>query len=216
MARHLARRYARRGEPLDDLEQVALLALVKAVDRYDPERGVNFTTYGWKVVSGELKRHFRDTTWSLHVPRPIQELYFESKAATESLRSDLGRAPTVVELADYLGRSEEEVVTALGAGATYRLTSLDAPRRGDATRESEIQLGDPEPGFGRVEREGMVSWLLEQLSDDDRLVVRLYFFHGLSQAQIGARIGTSQMDVSRRLRRIVSRLRALAADPPQD
>ena len=213
LAHHFARRYTNRGEPLDDLVQVAMLALVKALDRFDPEREVKFSTYAARVVSGELKRHFRDRTWAVRVPRPLQERYLRVRGAVEELRSALDRSPTIRELAVHLALEEEEVLQAMDVGSAYRLTSLDAPVGGDG--DQFVQVGEQDPGLGafedRLHRQQVLEPLLEKLGAQDRLVVGLYYLHGMSQAEIARRLEVSQVQVSRRLARILDRLRALAA-----
>ena len=214
LAHHFARRYANRGEPLDDLIQVAMLALVKALDRFDPGREVKFSTYAARVVSGELKRHFRDRTWAVRVPRPLQERYLRVRGAVEELRSALDRSPTIHELAVHLALEEEEVLQAMDVGSAYRLTSLDAPVSG-GDGDQLVQVGEQDPGLGafedRLHRQQVLAPLLEKLGEQDRLIVGLYYLHGMSQAEIARRMEVSQVQVSRRLARILDRLRALAA-----
>src|SRR5438132_12730303 len=139
LAEYLARRFANRGEPLDDLVQVASVGLLKAVDRFDPERGLEFSTYATPTIVGELKRHFRDKGWAVRVPRRIQELHLRLAPAVAALGQQLGRSPTIAEIARHAGASEEEVLEAIEAGNAYRTTSLDAPVRGDDSGQS---LGD--------------------------------------------------------------------------
>ena len=213
LAHHFARRYANRGEPLDDLDQVAMLALVKALDRFDPAREVKFSTYAARVVSGELKRHFRDRTWAVRVPRPLQERYLRVRGAVEELRSALDRSPTIHELAVHLALEEEEVLQAMDVGSVYRLTSLDAPVGDEG--DQYVQVGEQDAGLGafedRLHRQQVLDPLLEKLGEQDRLIVGLYYLHGMSQAEIARRLEVSQVQVSRRLARILDRLRALAA-----
>lgn len=213
LATGMARRYVGRGEPFDDLHQVALMALIKAADRFDAERGVEFPTYACKVIAGELKRHFRDRTWMVRVPRPLQELHLLLKAARDSMTNQLGRAPTVAELADRLEVSEEHVLEAMEAGQAYRLASLDAtPRGGDARGEQRSNdVPTTDGGFAAIDRHDTVERLLERLPEEDQLLLRLYYLHGLSQSDIGARLGMSQVHVSRRLANIIGRARAMAA-----
>ena len=212
LAHHFARRYAHRGEPLDDLDQVALLALVKAIDRFDPDREVKFSTYAARVISGELKRHFRDRTWAVRVPRPLQERYLRVRGTVEELRGRLDRSPTIQEIAAHLELEEDEVLQAMDVAAAYRLTSLDAPV-GD--EDQQLQVGEVDRGLGafedRLHRQQVLEPLLDKLAEEDRLVVGLYYLHGLSQAEIARRLDVSQVQISRRLARILARLRALAA-----
>ena len=209
LARQLARRFANRGEPLDDLNQVAMMALLKAVDRFDPSREVKFATYASRVISGELKRHFRDRTWAMRVPRSLQELNLRAKAATEVLRGILQRPPTVQEMARYLAVSEEEVLEAMEAGRAYRLTSIDATYD-DGHGTSSVQVGGDDPGMADVEHRQLLDTLISRLSDEDQVIVRLYYTHSMSQADIGEMLGLTQVQVSRRLARVLTRLRGLA------
>jgi RNA polymerase sigma-B factor len=218
LAHHFARRYANRGEPLDDLDQVALLALVKALDRFEPEREVKFSTYAARVISGELKRHFRDRTWAVRVPRPLQERYLRVRGAVEELRGALDRSPTIDEIATHLGLSDEDVLQAMDVASAYRLASLDAPLRHGGTGgdgEQYLQVGEPDRAMAafedRLHRRQVLAPLLEKLAEDDRLIVGLYYLHGLSQAEIARRLDVSQVQISRRLARILARLRSLAA-----
>lgn len=215
LAHHFARRYANRGEPLDDLDQVALLALVKALDRFDPDREVKFSTYAARVISGELKRHFRDRTWAVRVPRPLQERYLRVRGAVEDLRASLDRAPTIPEIAAHLGLADDDVLQAMDVASAYRLTSLDAPIRGNDD-DQYLQVGEVDGAIRAFEerehRRQVLAPLLEKLAPDDRLVVGLYYLHGMSQAEIARRLEVSQVQVSRRLARILARLRALAAN----
>lgn len=208
LAVYFAQRFAHRGEPMEDLEQVATMALLKAIDRFDPAREIKFATYAARVVTGELKRHFRDRTWAMRVPRSLQELHLRVKNASEFLRGDLGRSPTVPELVHYLGVPEERVLEAMEAGDAYRLTSLDAPLPG--SDEVRIQVGGDDPAMAAFEQRQLLEPLLARLEERDRTIVRLYYVHNLSQADIGARLGLSQVHVSRRLAKILERLRTLA------
>ena len=211
-ARHLAGHFRDRGEPIDDLQQVAMMAVIKALDRFDPERGIRFSTFASRYVSGELKRHFRDKTWAVRIPRPVQERYLRMKVAVELLRGDLARSPTIAELAEHLDASEEEVLEAMEAASLYRVRSLDEPRGNEDERANEAATS--EAGYDVVEREllqrQVLGPVLDRLSDRDRRLLGLYYVEGLSQAEIAARVGMSQVSVSRHLSRIIDRLRALA------
>jgi RNA polymerase sigma-B factor len=213
LARHLANLFAHRGQPGDDLNQVATMALLKAVDRFDPDRGVKFSTYAARVVTGELKRHFRDRAWAVRVPRSLQELYLASRRAADDLQAELGRDPTVAQVAARVGIGEEGVLEAMEAGFAYRIASLDAPRPGGDGRGWAEPAG-ADDGFAAVEdrlaRHQRLTPLLSRLGEQDRRLTWLYYGEGLSQAEIGARLGMSQVAVSRRLARILGRLRALA------
>jgi RNA polymerase sigma-B factor len=210
LAHHLARRYASRGEPFDDLLQVALLGMLKAVERFDPERGVEFATFAAATVEGELKRHFRDRTWSVHVPRGVQERHLRLSGASERLAQQLGRAPTVGELAAELEVRDEDVLEAMEAGAAYRSSSLDAPgRSGDPRGLFERFLSQEDASFDAAERRDTVARLVAQLSERERFIVEQYFFGERTQSDIGAQLGISQMHVSRLLARALARLRVL-------
>ena len=207
LARQVARRFANRGEALDDLVQVATMALIKALDRYDPARGVKFSTYATSSMTGELKRHFRDHAWVIRVPRSLQELHLETNEALETLRQRLGRSPTIAEMAEYVGAPEEEVLLAIEAGRAYRVHSLDAPTVGE---ERGMDLGDEDPDFDGADGRHDLSPLLAQLPRRERRIIHLRFTEGLTQSEIADRIGLSQMHVSRLLARSLAELRELA------
>ena len=214
LARRLARRYAQGDEPLDDLVQVASLGLVKAVDRFDNARPVAFSSFAVPTILGELKRHFRDRTWSLRVPRELQELALRADRTAEDLALHLGRRPTVSELAEGVGTSEEQLLEALEAASAYRATSLEAPRRGGEDDDDETvgsALGQEESGFALAEHRAVLERLLATLGERERTVVRLRFERDLTQSEIGEAIGVSQMQVSRILRRCLGRMSAEAA-----
>jgi RNA polymerase sigma-B factor len=206
LAHGLARRYANRGEPLDDLEQVACVGLLKAIDRFDPGRGVKFTTFAVPTIAGELKRHFRDRGWMLRVPREVQELTVRLAGARESLTRELGRAPRVEELARAAGASLERAVEAMNAADAYRMQSLDEPRA-DGTEPLEA-LACAEEGFERAEQRLMLERGLGALAPREREIVRLRFAEGLTQREIAAAMSLSQMHVSRLIRRAVDMLRS--------
>ena len=211
LAEYLARRFANRGEPLDDLVQVASLGLLKAVDRFDPERGVEFSTYATHTVVGELKRHFRDKGWAIRAPRRMQELYLRLGKVVASLGQELGRSPTISELALETEVSEEEVLEALEAGQAYRFASIDAPVTGDAETDTlASRLGEDDPRMIDAESRATLSPLLSQLPRREQLLLHLRFFEGLTQSEIAARLGISQMHVSRLLARSVAQLRSAA------
>ena len=209
LARQLARRYQRPDEPFDDLFQVACLGLVNAIDRFDPSRDVAFSSYAVPTILGEIKRYFRDRTWSVRVPRDLQELALRVDHKRTELSADLQRQPTVGELAAALGLDEERVLEALEASGAYRATSLSLPRSNDD--EAGDTLGDTvstsEDGFGLAEDRAMLDRLLRTLSPRARKVVRLRFEDDLTQAEIGDLIGVSQMQVSRLIRQSLARLR---------
>lgn len=215
LARQLARRYQRAEEPLDDLVQVASIGLIKAIDRFDPDREVAFSSYAVPTILGELKRHFRDKTWSVRVPRDLQELALKVDRAVSALARELHRSPSVAEIAEKVEATEEQVLEALEAGAAYRATSFDAPRgsEDDAGDTLGDQMGSQERGFGLAEDRATLDRLLVTVTAREREVLRLRFEEDLTQAEIGERIGVSQMQVSRIIRQSLTRLRAAAQQP---
>jgi RNA polymerase sigma-B factor len=207
LADRLALRYAGRGQPYEDLQQVAYLGLVTAARRFDPERGVQFVTFAQATVVGELKKYFRDFSWQLRVSRPVQELYLAVRTASEELTQLTGRSPTAAELAQRVGASEEAVVESLEAGSALHVDSLDVTVRDEDTpRERPVE----EDGYRVVDER---SWLVPALHDlppREREILRLRFFEGLPQSAIATRIGVSQMHVSRLLTRSLALLRNAA------
>ncbi len=219
LARRLARRYQRAEEPLDDLVQVACLGLIKAIDRFDVEREVVFSSYAVPTILGELKRHFRDRTWSVRVPRDLQELALRVDRVVTRLSVGKHRSPSVGEIAAEVGATEEQVLEALEAAGAYRAGSLDAPRivQGEEAGESLADtLGAEESGFRRAEERATLEPLLARISARERVVLELRFGEDLTQAEIGERIGVSQMQVSRLIRQALTRLRGGIGeeDPP--
>jgi RNA polymerase sigma-B factor len=218
LARQLARRYQRGGEPLDDLVQVASLGLLKAIDRFDPARETAFSSFAVPTILGELKRHFRDKGWAVRVPRDLQELAVRVDRVGEEIGRQLGRAPTPAEIAESIGASTEQVLEAREAAAAYRAVSLDRPRDEEEEGDGGIadSVGVEDPGFRLAEDAATVERLMRVLSDREREVLRLRFEEDLTQSEIGARVGVSQMHVSRLIRQSVARLRELAEDdaPP--
>lgn len=205
LARHGARRFAGRGESSDDLLQVASLALVKAVDRFDPELNLRFATFAMPTIIGELRRHFRDRTWSMRVSRRLKDLHLELRSASELLTHELGHPPSVAELADALEVTVEEVLEAMEAGATYRSASLDAGPVGSESSES-IVPGEDHAELDATSERVAVQASLAGLSQRDRRVVYLRFYLGLTQAEIAEEIGVSQVHVSRILRASLAQL----------
>ena len=205
LAHQLARRFAHRGEALDDLVQVASVALIKAVDRFDPGRNVEFTTFATRTIIGELKRHFRDRGWAVRAPRRIQELYLALGHATGSLSQQLGRAPTVAELATATGAPEELVIEALEAGQGYRTSSIDLPDQQDEAAGASFSAEDVR--FTSVDDRSVLSPALALLTPREQTILRLRFVEGLTQSEIAQRIGLSQMHVSRLLAASLARLR---------
>jgi RNA polymerase sigma-B factor len=209
LARQLARRYQRAGEQLDDLVQVASLGLLKAVDRFDPERETAFSSFAVPTILGELKRHFRDKSWSVRVPRDLQELAVRLEPASEQLALDLRRAPTLGEIAEHLSTTVEQVLEAREAAGAYRAVSLDRTRDDDDEGEGPaIAIGVEDPGFSVAEDAATVDRLLNVLNEREREVLRLRFQEDLTQAEIGERVGVSQMHVSRLIRQSIAQLRA--------
>jgi RNA polymerase sigma-B factor len=213
LARDLALRYTYTDEPFDDLLQVASLGLVKAIDRFDPERGTKFTSYAAPTILGELKRHFRDKGWALHVPRDLQERTLAVSRATESLSKRLGRSPKVREVAAELELTVEAVLEAQEAAASYEAASLDAPTsRDDGEAAALVDLmGDVDTSYDLVESRDAIAATWRALPEVERQVLELRFMHDLTQREIGERIGYSQMHVSRLLRRALDRLETAAA-----
>ncbi len=211
LARQLARRFQHRGEPLDDLVQVASLGLVTSARRFDPERGVEFSAFATRTIIGELKRHFRDKGWAVRASRRVQELYLELGHATAALSQQLGRAPTVAELAAETGASEEAVLEAIEAGQGYRAASIDAS---DGDEEAlGARLGARDGGFDVVEDRELLGPALETLPARERAILRMRFVDGMTQSEIARVVGVSQMHVSRLLS---SSLRALRHRMAQD
>jgi RNA polymerase sigma-B factor len=213
LARSLARRYERSSEPLDDLVQVAAMGLVKAIDRFDPDRGSAFVSFAVPTILGELRRYFRDCCWDVHVPRGAQERTLKLEQAQRRLVCDLGRAPSVSELAQYLEMDAEQVLDAMTAARSYAAVSLDTPRPsngGDRPTTYAEVLGDVDENYALVEDGVTIAAALEHISPRERLVLELRFGEDLTQSQIAQRIGVSQMQVSRLLRRALEQVRILA------
>ena len=206
LARQLARRYGG-GYELEDLEHVAAIALVKAIGRFDPERGLAFSSFAFPTIMGELKRHLRDHGWSVRVPRDVQERYVRVERAAGELATELGRAPTVAELAERVGCTVEQVLEARQATTARRADSLHQPRNGgDDPDAAGIEIAIDEAGFATAENAAVLDDLLGCLTARERLVLRLRFGEDLTQSEIGEVVGVSQMDVSRLIRRAISQL----------
>jgi RNA polymerase sigma-B factor len=211
LARQLARRYARGNEPLDDLFQVASVGLLKAMDRYDPQRGFAFSTFAVPTIVGELKRYFRDTGWAVHVPRPIQDRIVQVNRAMVELGRRLGRSPTSAEIADALGCGVEEVVEAMDASTAFDAVSLETPRAGDDDGGSYAEtVGADDEGYEMVEYSATIAPTMDAMPPRDKLILRLRFERDLTQSEIAERLGISQMHVSRIIRRSLMRLRTVA------
>jgi RNA polymerase sigma-B factor len=208
LVQYLARRFRNRGEPLDDLVQVATIGLIKSVDRFDIERGVEFSTYATPTVVGEIKRHFRDKGWAIRVPRRLQELKLALAKATSELSQRNGRAPTVAELAAHLEMSEDEILEGLESANAYSAVSLDAPDTGDDDSPAvSDSLGATDEALEGVEYRESLKPLLEQLPPREKKILLLRFFGNMTQSQIAAELGISQMHVSRLLARTLVQLR---------
>ncbi len=209
VADYFVKRYSRRGVSADDLRQLALLAIVHAVDRFDPEMGVAFSTFASRTIEGEVKRYFRDRTWSVRPPRRAQELHLELRRTDEELTQRLGRSPTVAELARTLDVSEDHVLEALEAGTAHQAASLDQPAPGDEDGgpRSDRMVSEIDSGYGRVDHEMIVRDLIAELPERERTIVYLRFFENLTQPEIAERVGVSQSYLSRILRKTLLELR---------
>ncbi|MDH6116396.1 RNA polymerase sigma factor SigF [Kitasatospora sp. GAS206B] len=207
LVEHLARRFRNRGEPLDDLTQVATIGLIKSVDRFDHERGVEFSTYATPTIVGEIKRHFRDKGWAVRVPRRLQELRLSLTTATSELSQRHGRSPTVHELAEHLGISEEDVLEGLESANAYSTLSLDVPDSDDESPAVADTLGATDEALEGVEYRESLKPLLAQLPQREQKILVLRFFRNMTQSQIAAEVGISQMHVSRLLARTLAQLR---------
>ncbi len=211
LVRFLALKFANRGEPLDDLIQVGTLGLLKAIDRFDSDRGVEFTTYATPTVIGEIKRYFRDKGWAIKVPRRLQELNLAVNRAAEKLSVDLGRSPTVSELAQHLGAGPDEILEAQELGQAYNLISLDADLGGDGEKRAQTiadTVGAPDPGLELLEDRSNIESAMHVLSRRERVIVQLRFYEAVSQTEIAKRLNVSQMHVSRLQAKALEKLRA--------
>lgn len=207
LALYLARKFTGRGESLEDLEQVATLALLKAIDRLDLSRDVRFSTYATITVIGELKRHLRDRGWAVRVPRPIQELAVRITRVMGTLTQELARAPTVREIADHVGASEEHVLEALDASRAYTADSLDAPTGDDGRYSAADTLAVHDDRFDNLDSWQSVAPLLRELPERERTILYMRFFEEKTQTEIAQKLGISQMHVSRILARTLTGLR---------
>jgi RNA polymerase sigma-B factor len=205
LARALAGRYANRGEPLDDLVQVACIGIMKAIDGFDLTREVRFSSYATPTVLGEIKRHFRDKTWAMRVPRGLQELQLRVAKARDKLTHELGRSPTVQEIASAVEAPFEEVLATIQSVSARRTRSLDEPTGEDVTLADS--LGTVDPDLERAEMRALLDGAFDVLSARDQEVLRLRFEHDLTQTEIAQRIGVSQMQVSRLIRQSLARMR---------
>ena len=207
LVRSLARRYAGRGEALEDIEQVGAIGLIKAIDRYELSREVALTTYATPNVVGEIKRHFRDKGWAIRVPRALQELNGKMGPTIERLTSKLGRSPSIAEIAAEFEVSTEQVLEALEAGSAYAPLSLSAGPSGDEELDPMETIGELDEEFERTDDRTSLEPALAALPERERKILHLRFFEGLTQSQIAQQIGISQMHVSRLIRRSLERMR---------
>ncbi|MGD0455721.1 MAG: SigB/SigF/SigG family RNA polymerase sigma factor [Solirubrobacteraceae bacterium] len=217
LARSLARRYDRSSEPYEDLMQVASLGLLKALDRFDPDRGPSFASFAIPTILGEMRRYFRDSGWSLHVPRGDKERALKVRDAQETFANEHGHAPTVSQLSQYLELDPETVIDALLAIQAYESLSLDAPRPGgedDAITYGDT-VGDEDGRYELIELDATIVGVLDRLPQREREILRMRFVEELTQTQIASRVGVSQMQVSRLLRRSLDQLRSLTQDEEQ-
>ncbi len=207
LVRSIARRYAGRGEQLEDLVQVGSIGLIKAIDRFDLSRNVDLRTYAIPTIVGEIRRHFRDHGWALHVPRRLKELNVRLSTLMDDLNGRLGRSPTVAELAEAAGVEEEEVIDALEAAQAYSVDSLSAPPSDGSELERMHLIGEDEPAYETAEDRGVLAPGLAALDERERRILHLRFVEGLTQSQIAREIGISQMHVSRLIRRALDKMR---------
>jgi RNA polymerase sigma-B factor len=208
LVRSLARRYAGRGEALEDIEQVGAIGLIKAIDRYELSREVALTTYATPNVVGEIKRHFRDKGWAIRVPRALQELNGKMGPTIERLTARLGRSPSIAEIAEEFQTTPEQVLEAMEAGSAYAPQSLSAgPGDGDSELDPMETIGSVDENFARTDERTSLEPALAALPDREQLILKLRFEEGLTQTQIADRIGISQMHVSRLIRRSLERMR---------
>jgi RNA polymerase sigma-B factor len=209
LVRGLARRYADRGEPLDDLVQVGTIGLIKAIDRFDPARGFKLASFATPTILGEIRRHFRDRSWTVRVPRGIQEARARIAQAVDELSAAEGRSPSIREIAEAADLSVEDVLDALAAGSAQRPAPLASPGR-EGEEDEGIAVGLEDPGFEQAEARATLDAGLAELPARERVILHLRFEEGLTQSQIAAQVGVSQMHVSRLIRKALERLRASA------
>jgi RNA polymerase sigma-B factor len=212
LVRYLASRFANRGEPLDDLIQVGTLGLIKAIDRFDPTRGIEFTTYVTPTVIGEIKRHFRDKGWAIRVPRRLQELNVAVNRALDTLSAQLARSPSVSDLATALGATEEEIIEAQELGQAYAPLSLDVEVAGDSDRKNATlmdYLGREDPDMRLLEDKDLLGRAFGVLDPRERVIVYLRYYEHASQSEIAVRLRVSQMHVSRLQQRALAKMKGL-------
>jgi RNA polymerase sigma-B factor len=213
LVRAMAWRYSGRGDQQEDIVQVGTIGLIKAIDRFDPERGVELKVYAMSMIVGEIKRYFRDRSWAVHVPRRVKERNAQLVALLDELTGSLGRPPTIVELARAAGVAQEEAVEALEAGRAYSALSLSIPVGDDPDMLLGDTLIDPSPIFGAADDRDLISRGLQSLEERERQIIELRYFDELTQSQIAATVGISQMQVSRLIGRSLERIRFLADLP---
>ena len=216
LVRALAARYAGRGEPFEDLVQVGSIGLIKAVDRFDVDRGVDFASYAVPTIVGEIRRHFRDKAWAMHVPRRLKELSLRLSRVLDQLTTELGRSPTIAELAAAVGVEEEDAIDALDSMNAYSTRSLHAPFEEGSDDSLAEKLGAEELGYTEVEDGTLVAAGLDALDERERRIVELRFFDEMTQSQIASEIGISQMHVSRLLRRALATMRGQIEEASAD
>lgn len=213
LVEHISRRYADRGEPLEDLVQVGSIGLLKAIDRYDPDKGAQLSSYASPTIAGEIKRHFRDRGWTLKVPRGLQERGIRVRQSRDELTHRLNRSPTPAEIASSIGSTEDEVLEAMEASSAYSTMSLEGPTGdSDDTRNLGDSMGENDLGLALVENRETLRPALEQLDERQRRIIVMRFFGNRTQTQIAAELGISQVHVSRLLTRALAQLRTALAD----
>jgi RNA polymerase sigma-B factor len=216
LAAHIANRYRRSNMSDDDLRQVAMVGLVKAVDRFDPEYGGSFSSFAGPTIEGEIKRHFRDRSWVVRVPRSAKELHLQVRRASDELAHELGRSPSVDEIARHLGIDRDDVLRGVAAGAAYNVGTIDASSAADDSdggMDRRTMLSTVEPGFEATENREVILELIDRLPEREREIVRLRFYERMSQSEIGEAMGISQMHVSRLLRRSFEQMRNWLDEP---
>lgn len=208
LVRFLANKFKNRGEPLDDLMQVGYLGLLKAIDRFDPDRGLEFTTYATPTILGEIKRHFRDKGWSVRVPRRLQELSAKVNQATDALTTELQRSPTVEEIAEYLGASVDEVLEAMESSSAYTSVPLEAPGSSDADDTPSVldRYASEDSDLSFTDDRLVIEEALKGFSPREREVIEMRFVRGMTQIEIAEQLGVSQVQVSRLLRRTLKKI----------
>jgi RNA polymerase sigma-B factor len=215
LVRYLARKFANRGEPLEDLIQVGTIGLINAIDRFDPRRGIRFATYATPTIVGEIRRHFRDKGWAVKVPRRLQELSLAAGRAMEQLTQQLDRAPTVLEIAEKLGVDESQALEAMELGELYELPSLDRELGEESDASSAVladYIGQVDAEMERFERRARLAQALAELPERERRIIELRFYQNLSQTEVARRLRISQMHVSRLQHRALQRLRQLVRE----